>query len=73
MMYSSGFDHGTRFEDHGRNMMIAAGLMFIVAQVPPQRLMSVAVPLFWWSFAEWRRSNVVLSGLASEPADRAAR
>lgn len=25
--------------------------------------LAVAVPLFWWSFAEWRRSNVVLSGL----------
>ena len=22
-MYSSGFDHGTRFADHGRNMLIA--------------------------------------------------
>ena len=45
-MYSSGFDHGTRFEDHGRNMLIAAGIMFVVAQVPPQRLMVVAVPLY---------------------------
>ena len=45
-MYSSGFDHGTRFEDHGRNMLIAAGLMFLVAQVPPQRLMRLAVPLY---------------------------
>ncbi len=45
-MYSSGYDHGTRFEDHGRNMLIAAGIMFIVAQVPPQRLMAVAVPLY---------------------------
>ncbi|MEO6623708.1 MAG: rod shape-determining protein RodA [Burkholderiaceae bacterium] len=45
-MYSSGFDHGTRFEDHGRNMLIAFALMFLVAQVPPQRLMSVAVPLY---------------------------
>ena len=45
-MYSSGFDHGTRFEDHGRNMLIAFTLMFLVAQVPPQRLMSVAVPLY---------------------------
>ena len=34
-MYSSGFDHGTRFADHGRNMLIAAGIMFVVAQVPP--------------------------------------
>ena len=45
-MYSSGFDHGTRFADHARNMLIAAGIMFVVAQVPPQRLMSLAVPVY---------------------------
>ncbi|WP_342620717.1 rod shape-determining protein RodA [Rhodoferax sp. GW822-FHT02A01] len=45
-MYSSGWDHGTRFEDHARNMLIAAGLMFVVAQIPPQRLMALAVPLY---------------------------
>ncbi len=45
-MYSSGWDHGTRFEDHGRNMLIAATIMFFVAQVPPQRLMTLAVPLY---------------------------
>ena len=45
-MYSVGYDHGTRFVDHGRNMLLAATLMFIVAQVPPQRLMAVAVPLY---------------------------
>ena len=45
-MYSAGFDHGTRFVDHGRNMLIAGGIMFVVAQVPPQRLMSFAVPLY---------------------------
>ncbi|MGE0333001.1 MAG: rod shape-determining protein RodA [Ramlibacter sp.] len=45
-MYSSGFDHGTRFMDHSRNMLIAATIMFLVAQVPPQRLMSFAVPLY---------------------------
>ncbi len=45
-MYSSGFDHGTRFVDHARNMMLAGMLMFIVAQVPPQRLMALAVPLY---------------------------
>jgi rod shape determining protein RodA len=45
-MYSSGYDHGTRFADHGRNMLIAGMLMFVVAQVPPQRLMSFAVPLY---------------------------
>ncbi len=45
-MYSSGYDHGTRFMDHGRNMLIAGAIMFVVAQVPPQRLMSFAVPLY---------------------------
>ena len=45
-MYSSGFDHGTRFVDHGRNMLIAGLIMFVVAQVPPQRLMNLAVPLY---------------------------
>ena len=45
-MYSVGFDHGTRFHDHGRNMLLAAALMFAVAQVPPQRLQAVAVPLY---------------------------
>ncbi|QNP57859.1 rod shape-determining protein RodA [Paenacidovorax monticola] len=45
-MYSSGYDHGTRFVDHGRNMVIAAAILFVVAQVPPQRLMTLAVPLY---------------------------
>ena len=45
-MYSSGFDHGSRFMDHGRNMLIAGMLMFVVAQIPPQRLMSFAVPVY---------------------------
>ena len=45
-MYSSGYDHGTRFVDHGRNMALALGIMFLVAQVPPQRIMHFAVPLY---------------------------
>jgi rod shape determining protein RodA len=45
-MYSAGFDHGTRFVDHGRNMVLALGILFLVAQVPPQRLMRLAVPLY---------------------------
>lgn len=45
-MYSSGYDHGTRFMDHGRNMLLAGTIMFVIAQVPPQRLMSFAVPLY---------------------------
>jgi len=46
VMYSSGHDHGTRFEDHGRNMLIAGFVMFTVAQIAPQRLMALAVPLY---------------------------
>lgn len=46
IMYSSGYDHGSRFVDHGRNMLIAASIMFVVAQVPPQRLMAFAVPMY---------------------------
>lgn len=45
-MYSAGFDHGTRFVDHGRNMLIALALLFLVAQVPPQKLMALALPLY---------------------------
>ena len=45
-MYSVGFDHGTRFVDHGRNMLIAGTLLFLVAQVPPQRLLSLAPPIY---------------------------
>ena len=45
-MYSVGFDHGSRFASHGRNMMLAAGVLFVVSQVPPQRLMALAVPMY---------------------------
>ena len=45
-MYSVGFDHGTRFFDPGRNLLIAAVVMFLVAQISPQRLMVMAVPLY---------------------------
>ncbi len=45
-MYSAGFDHGTRFVDHGRNLLLATVVLFIAAQVPPQKLMALAVPLY---------------------------
>jgi rod shape determining protein RodA len=45
-MYSSGHDHGNQFELHGRNMLIAGACLFFVAQIPPQRLMRLAVPLY---------------------------
>jgi rod shape determining protein RodA len=45
-MYSAGFDHGTRFVDHGRNMLIAAGVCCSCWPRYPQQLMKVAVPLY---------------------------
>ena len=45
-MYSSGYDYPGRFFDHGRNMLIAGTLLFMVAQIPPQRLMTFALPLY---------------------------
>ena len=45
-MYSAGHDNGSRFADHGRNMALGALILFSVAQVPPQRLARLAVPLY---------------------------
>jgi rod shape determining protein RodA len=45
-MYSAGFDHGTRFVDHGRNMLIALAILVVVTQIPPHRLMALAVPIY---------------------------
>jgi len=45
-MYSAGYDHGTRFVDQSRNMALAFVVLFVAAQVPPQKLMALAVPLY---------------------------
>ncbi|MBL8347528.1 MAG: rod shape-determining protein RodA [Rubrivivax sp.] len=45
-MYSAGFDHGTRFVDHARNMALALAVTFVVAQVPPHKMERLAVPLY---------------------------
>ncbi|MBX3610658.1 MAG: rod shape-determining protein RodA [Hydrogenophaga sp.] len=45
-MYSVGFDHGSRFSQHGRNMVIGATVMLVFSQIPPQRLMALALPLY---------------------------
>ncbi len=45
-MYSAGFDSGTRFPDHARNMVLALAVMFLAAQVPPQTLLKFALPLY---------------------------
>jgi rod shape determining protein RodA len=50
-MYSSGYDHGTRFFDHLRNMVLSLIVLLAIAQIPPQRLMSLAVPLYTFGVA----------------------
>ncbi len=45
-MYSAGYDSGTRFADHARNMVLSIGIIFLVAQIPPQRMMALAIPLY---------------------------
>jgi len=46
VMYSAGHDYGNRFADHARNMALAFIVMFALAQVPPQKLMRLAPPLY---------------------------
>ncbi len=67
-MYSSGFDHGSRFQDHGRNMLIAGAIMFVVAQIPPQRLLTLAVPLYMAGVA--LLLAVALFGISKKGAQR---
>jgi len=45
-MYSAGHDQGTRFPDHARNMALAFGVLFLAAQIPPQQLQRLAIPLY---------------------------
>ena len=67
-MYSSGYDHGTRFADHGRNMLIALALLFVVAQIPPQRLMVFAPPLY--AAGVVLLVSVALAGITKKGAQR---
>jgi rod shape determining protein RodA len=45
-MYSAGFDHGTRFSGHARNMLVGLCVLFLAAQIPPQQLLRLAVPIY---------------------------
>ena len=67
-MYSVGFDHGTRFTSHGRNMLLAALVLFTVSQVPPQRLMALAVPMY--AFGVLLLLGVELFGITKKGATR---
>jgi len=68
VMYSSGYDYGSRFSDHARNMLIAALVMLVAAQIPPQRLMTLAVPLYTLGVA--LLIAVALFGLTKKGARR---
>jgi rod shape determining protein RodA len=46
VMWSAAFDFPGRFVDHFRNYMIMLGVMFVLANVSPQILLRVAVPLY---------------------------
>ncbi len=45
-VYSAGYDFPGRFQDHMRNIFVAFIAMLFMAQVPPQRLLQAAVPLY---------------------------
>lgn len=42
-VYSAGIDFPGRIEDHMRNILIAFGVLWIAANIPPQTLMRIAV------------------------------
>ena len=67
-IYSSGYGEGQRFLDHSRNMLIACAIMFVVAQIPPQRMMSLAVPIYTVGLA--LLVAVALFGLTRKGAQR---
>jgi rod shape determining protein RodA len=68
VMYSSGYDAGTRFADQARNVTLAVVIMLVVAQVPPRRLMSVAAPAYGLGIA--LLLAVALFGITKKGATR---
>jgi len=67
-IFSSGYAEGQRFIDHSRNMLIACVIMFVVAQIPPQRMMALAVPIYTVGLA--LLVAVALFGLTRKGAQR---
>jgi rod shape determining protein RodA len=67
-IFSAGYGEGQRFVDHGRNMLIACVIMFVVAQIPPQRMMALAVPIYTVGLA--LLVAVALFGLTKKGAQR---
>jgi rod shape determining protein RodA len=68
VMYSVGHEMDGRFADHVRNLLIAGAVLFAVAQVPPHRLMALAVPLYTVGVA--LLVAVALFGLTKKGAQR---
>ncbi len=68
VMYSVGGDNTWRFTVHGRNMLIAAGVMLVVSHIPPKYLMAAAVPLYLLGVA--LLVGVMLFGLTRKGAER---
>ena len=68
IMYSSAYSFGTRFNDHVRNLCIAATILFLMAQLPPHRLMEMAVPLY--SVGVTLLLGVALFGITKKGATR---
>ena len=46
VLYSATYDNPARFYDQVRNIAVALIIMWVAAQVPPQTLMRLAVPLY---------------------------
>ncbi len=67
-IFSSGYSDGQRFWDHGRNMLLACIIMVVVAQIPPQRIMALAVPVYTVGLA--LLVAVALFGLTKKGAQR---
>ena len=67
-IFSSGYAEGQRFIDHGRNMALAFIIMMGVAQIPPQRIMTLAVPVYTVGLA--LLVAVALFGLTKKGAQR---
>lgn len=67
-IFSSGYSDGQRFWDHGRNMLLACIIMMVVAQIPPQRMMALAVPVYTVGLA--LLVAVALFGLTKKGAQR---
>ena len=67
-IFSSGYAEGQRFIDHGRNMALAFIIMMVVAQIPPQRIMTLAVPVYTVGLA--LLVAVALFGLTKKGAQR---